>query len=104
MIKRISLILSMAIICCAFTACGKDDTVSSQAEKNTEARQETDGFDDKNNDNQTTSESNNMVEEMVTEAENAVDDLVSEGENIMTDAGGALEDMVDGTSTEESSN
>ncbi len=97
MIKKIPLFLSMALICCSFTACGSDgDTVSSHADEGNRVTENTDGFHDEE---KNTTDSQNVVEEIVTDAGNAVDDLVSEGEEIITDIGGAVEDMVDGTGT-----
>lgn len=103
MIKKIPLILCMALVCCSFTACGGDgDTVSSHADEGNSATENTDGF--HNGENNNTTDSQNGAEELVTDASNAVDDIVSQGEEIITDAGGALEDMVDGTSTSETTN
>lgn len=99
MIKKIPFILCMALACCSLTACGDGDTVSSQADEGNRVTENTDGFHDDENKNST--DSNNVVEEIVTEAGEAVDDLVSKGEEIVTDIGGAVNDMVDGTSTTE---
>lgn len=100
MIKKIPLILSMALICCSFTACGGDgDTVSSQANESNSMTENTDGFHDEENRN--TTDSQNAVEELITDAGDAVDGLVSKGEELVTDVGDAVGDMVDGTSTTE---
>lgn len=99
MTKKIPLILSMALICCSFTACGDGDTVSSHADEGNSATDNTDGFNDKNNAENNTTDSQNAVEEIITDAGNAVDDLVSRGEEIVTDVADGVEDMVDGTST-----
>lgn len=82
--KTLALIFSMALVCCAFTACGNDKNNSSEAEKTTEAI-----TGNRNHTNDTNS-SNNVIEEIVTDAGNVVDDLVSGGEKIVDDAGSAI--------------
>ncbi len=92
MIKKIPLILSIALIGCSFTACGNDDSSSSdssnEAAKNTSVHEEIDN-------NIHGNDSNNAVEEIITDAGDVVGDIVDEGENIISDAGDSLTDMTD---------
>ena len=85
--KTMALILSMALICCGFTACGDNSKNNSEAAKTTDAVN-----DNANRTNEEeTSDNRNGIEKIVTGAENAVDDLVSEGERIVDDAGTVLD-------------
>lgn len=117
--KTLSILFSLTMLSCMLTGCGNDEstTDSGSAAENqtmatdeasglnsaTDASEEAAGDDGIMNDGQ--NDNVNTDRNIVTDTDGVVDDLVSGGEAIIDDAGSAIEGAVDDiTSTENATN
>ncbi|MCM1225834.1 MAG: hypothetical protein NC320_00195 [Clostridium sp.] len=112
--KTFFTIFSIAMICCLFTACGKDENSGSSTTESTTMAQ-----DDSSGINSATDASQEAVMNGATDkadtsigsssssdsdkSDGVVDDLVSDGEDIVSDAGSAVEDAADAFMGDDSS-
>lgn len=104
--KTFFTIFSIAMICCLFTACGKDENSgASTTESTTMAQDDSSGINSAidaseesaiygTTDKADTSIINSSSSDS-DKSNGVVDDLVSDGENIVSDAGSAVEDAAD---------
>ena len=85
--RTLTLMLTMAALCCAFTACGNSDKMDSDSDSATEA---TEKVTEETSVSETEKPSDTDSGNIITKAGEIVDDLVSTGEDIVDDAGSAV--------------
>lgn len=103
--KTFFTIFSIAMICCLFTACGKDENSgASTTESTTMAQDDSSGINSATDASQeaamygTDKADTSIINSSSSDSDKSngvVDDLVSDGENIVSDAGSAVEDAAD---------
>lgn len=101
--KTLPILFSLALICCAFTACGdseknndnKNATESPTTVQNEDSNSATENSTDTKDNDNADNNGGGIVDNIVTDTEGIVDDLVSTGEDIVDDAGSVVEGVGD---------